>query len=90
MLVLISQRTTFAPLVDQQGQIAIRLNPLGKHRSDDRLAGGADDQRFFERSGGHQVRPSGPGSKPVMRDDRAFLGKPLDVFRLLLQESFSE
>ena len=36
------------PLVDQQREIAVRLDPLREHRIDDRLRGGTDDQLFFE------------------------------------------
>ena len=36
------------PLVDEQRQVAVALNPFLVGAPDDRLAGGPDDQRLFE------------------------------------------
>ena len=36
------------PLVEQQGQVAVAVDPLGHELADDRLAGGADDDRLVE------------------------------------------
>ena len=39
------------PLVDEQRQVAIALDPLRERRADDRLRGRPDDQRLLELSG---------------------------------------
>ncbi len=44
------------PLVDQNRQIAMTLHPLGVRGADDRFAGRANDQRFFQLAGRPQVR----------------------------------
>ena len=62
-----------APLVDQQGQIAPRLHPLGEHRADHRLRRGTDDERLF------QLFAAG------VRDDRALGREALNVLSLLLE-----
>ena len=36
------------PLVQQQGQVTVALDPLGQERVDDRLAGGPDDDRLLQ------------------------------------------
>ena len=41
-----------APLVDEDGEVAVGLEPLVVHVADDGFAGGADDEGLFERSGG--------------------------------------
>ena len=74
------------PLVDQDRQVAIRLDPAGVGGADDRFAGRPHDQRFFERTGGNQPAV-GTGFESMVRDDRTFLGKALDMFRLFFQEA---
>ncbi len=39
-----------SPLVNEDGQVAVGLDPFGVHRADDGFAGGADDEGFFERA----------------------------------------
>ena len=58
------------PLIDEQGQVAVGLHPLGTHVADDGFAGGADDERLGE------FFPA------RVRDDRHFGREPLDVLRL--------
>ena len=43
------------PLVDQQRQVAIGVDPLRERAADDRLGGGADDEGLGELAGGHQL-----------------------------------
>ena len=74
------------PLVDQNRQVAVRLDPLGIHRADDRLAGGPHNQRFVQLARRHQSALR-PRLQPVMRDHRAFLGKAFDVLGFLFQET---
>ena len=75
-----------APLVEQDGQIAIRLDPLGEHGSDDGLAGRADDQRFLELAGWDEAS-FGARFEPVVRHDSALLGEPFDVLGFLLEKA---
>ncbi len=74
------------PLIDQDGEIAIGLDPFGIGGSDDRFAGGSYDQRFFKRTGRSQssfaIR-----FETVVGDDCALLGEPFDVFRFLFEET---
>ena len=61
------------PLVDEQGQVAVALHPLGEERVDDRLAGGAHDDGLL------QLLAAGVG-------DHGQLGaEALDVLGLLAQ-----
>ena len=73
------------PLVDQQRKVAMALDPLGKGRADDHLAGGANDEGLFELARGHEATV-GTRFQPVMGDHRALLGEAVDVLGLLLQE----
>ena len=66
-----------APLVDEQGQIAVALDPLGVHVADDGFAGGADDEGLFEFAAG--LETFSPLFELVMGDDGAFHGEALDV-----------
>ena len=59
------------PLVEQQRQVAVALDPLGHELADDRLAGRAHDDRLVE------LLAAGVG------DDRDLGAEPLDVLGLL-------
>ena len=72
------------PLVDQYGQVSPRLNPLGVHRPDDRLARGPHDEWFFEFPSWHEFA-IGPEFQSVVCDDGAFFRKPFHMLRLLFQ-----
>ena len=61
------------PLVDENGQIAVALHPLGVHLADDGLRGRTDDQLFGE------LLPA------CVRDDGDLGSKALDVLGLALQ-----
>ena len=63
------------PLIDQQRQVAIRLNPVAIRIPDDRFGRRPHDQRLF------QFLPAG------MRNDRDFRSKAFDVLRFLLQKA---
>ena len=71
-----------APLVDENRQVAIGLDPLGVTRADDRLGRWPNDQRFGQRTGRFHFS-LGIDLQPVMGHDRAFLGEAFDVFRFL-------
>ena len=74
------------PLIDQYRQIAVGLHPLGISCTNDRLAGGPNDQRLVEFSCRHQ-----PASRfslqAMMRHHSAFLRKALNMLRLFLKET---
>src|SRR3989475_11169034 len=76
-----------APLVQQERQIAIALDPLREHRVDDRLGRRPHDQRFLERRRGIDRDGARPrlsrGAEPRVGDDRHLFRKPLDVLRFL-------
>ena len=59
---------------DQQREIAIGHEPLGEHGVDDRLRGGADDQRLLQQLA------------PAVGDHGQLGGEARDVLRFLLQE----
>ena len=63
------------PLVDEQRQVAVALDPLGVHRVDDRLGGGPDDQRLL------QLLAAAVGHHRHLR------GEPFDVLRLPRHEA---
>ena len=65
-----------APLIDEQRQIAIGLNPIPIGIPDDRFRRRTDDKRLFEF-----------GSAGVSNDSH-FRGKSFDVFGFFLQEAF--
>ena len=66
------------PLVDQQGQVAVALHPLGEEAVDDRLGGGADDEWLL------QLLAAAVGHHGELG------GEPLDVLGLELQEGFGD
>ena len=66
------------PLVDQQRQVAVALDPLRVHRVDDRLRRRPDDQRLL------QLLAAAVG------DDRQLGREPLDVLRLPAQEALGD
>ena len=74
------------PLVDQQRQIPIRLDPAGECFPDDRLGSRPNHEWFIQFSRRDQSA-IGAGLKPVVGDDGAFLGKPLDMLGFLLEET---
>ena len=82
----ISQRTTFA-LVDHQRQVAPRLYPPRHRRPDHCLRRGPNDERFFQlgRRIGDQATFA-VRNQAVVRDDRHFLGKTIDMVGLFLKE----
>ena len=73
-----------APLVDQQRQVAVGVDPLGERVADDGLRGGTDDERLGKLGGGMQM-PVRPLLEPVVGHHRHLLGEALDVLRLLLE-----
>ncbi len=72
------------PLVDEDGEIAVALDPLGVELADDGLAGGADDEWLFE-GGGRAEDTIGPGFEAGMGDDRALFGKAIHMSSLFLE-----
>ena len=77
------------PLVDQDRQIAIGLDPLGVTRADDRLRRWPNDQWLGQGAGRYHfaIRVQ---LQPMMRDDGAFLGEAFDVLRFLLRNNSAE
>ncbi len=72
------------PLVGEQREVAPRLYPARHCRADHGFRGGAHDQRFFQLGFGIGNQSAlAVTDQAVMRDDRHFLGKALDVFGLL-------
>ena len=71
------------PLVDQDWQIAVGLDPLRISLADDRLGSRADDERLFEFAGGDELT-IGAHLEARVGDDRTFLGKTIDVGGFLL------
>ena len=72
----ISQRQTLAHWLMRIGQIAIGVDPVLVRGPDDGLGGRSDDERLFQLLAAR------------VRHDRALRRETLDVFRLLLQETF--
>ncbi len=66
------------PLVDEDGQVAMALDPLAIHVPDDGLAGGAKDEWLFE------LLAAG------MRDDGQLGGKSLDMLGLFFHEALGD
>ena len=80
-----------APLIDEQRQIAIALDPVLVGVPDDRLGGGPDDQRLFELGVGIDDQPfAGDRLEPMMRDDGAFLGEALGHLLFLGEERLGD
>ena len=75
------------PLIDQQRQITITLNPLCVCRADDCFRSWSNNQRFFQFACGNKF-PIGSHLKSVMRDDRTFLCESIDMRRLFFQERY--
>jgi hypothetical protein len=71
------------PLVEQQRQVAPRLDPAAHRVADDRLRGRADDQRLLElRIGIGDQAALAVGDQAVVGDHRHLLGEAFDVGRL--------
>ena len=73
------------PLVDEQRQVAVALDPLGVGVPDDRLARRADDQLLLQLGLGIDDHAAAVGVvlQAVVGDDGALLGEALDVVGLL-------
>ena len=78
-----------APLVDQEGQVAVGLDPLGVHVADDGFGGGADDERLFELAGGDEFAV-GAFLQFRVRDDGALHGEAFYMFGLFGQERLGD
>jgi len=75
-----------SPLVDENRQVAIALNPLGIHFADDRFGSGVDNEGLVERRRGAELAV-GAGFEAGVGDYGAFLGKALDVGGFLFQKA---
>ena len=73
-----------SPLVDQDRQIAPRLDPLGVHGTDDCFAGRSHNERLLKFAGRNQFA-FGVEFQAMMRDNSAFLGKSLNMLRFLFK-----
>ena len=73
------------PLIDQQRQIAITLNPLCIRCTDDRFRSWSNNKWFFQFSSGNKFSIRSH-LQPVMRDDRTFLCESIDMRSFLFQE----
>ena len=79
------------PLVDEQRQVAVALDPLLVGVPDDGFGRGADDERLFQFGGGIDVQGlTGLGLEPVVGDDGAFLGEPLGHLLLFGEEAHGD
>ena len=67
-----------APLVDEEREVAVALDPLREHRVDDRLGGRTDHQGLLEHL------------PPADRHHRDLRGEPFDVLRLLGEEALRD
>lgn len=75
-----------APLVDQDGEVAVALDPLGVHVADDGFGGGADDEGFFEGTAGAEAFTGGVFFELGVGDDGALHGEAFDVLGFLGEE----
>ncbi len=74
------------PLVEQQRQVAPALHPAAHRIADDRFGGRSDHQRLGQFGLGVGDEPALVVlDQAVMRDDRHFLGKALDMLGLALE-----
>ena len=73
------------PLVDEERQIPIRLDPAGVGGTDDGLGGRTDNERLVQFPGRHQFTVL--LLEPVMGDDRTFLGESLDMLRFFFEKA---
>ena len=78
------------PLVDQQRQIAIALDPALEGVADDRLRSRTNDQRLFELGVGIDHQLAVLVLEAVVGDDRHLLGEALDVLGLLGDEAHGD
>ena len=74
------------PLIDEQWQVPVGLNPASEQFADDSLGSRPDDEGFVQLSGGLQLAvlirfQSGMG------DHRALLGEAVDMLRLALEKA---
>lgn len=76
------------PLIDEERQISIALNPLLVGAPNDRLACGANDERFFKFGRGidFHARLVGGGAQTVVGDDSAFLREAFHVLSFFTEE----
>ena len=77
------------PLVDEQGQVAVGLDPFGEHGPDDGFGGGADDEGFFEFTGGDEFA-FGVDFQAVVGDDGAFFGETFDVLGFFFEKAYGD
>ena len=77
------------PLIDEQGEVAVGLDPASEGGADDRLGSWPDDVGFSEFAGGDHFRFSGDGIfyhlEAVMGDHGALGGESFGVFRFFFQ-----
>ena len=78
------------PLVDQQRQIAITLDPALKRVANDRLRSRTNDQRLFELGVWIDHQLAALVLEAVVGDDRHLLGEALDVLSLLGDEAHGD
>ncbi len=74
------------PLVDQQGEIAVALNPVLIAIPDDRFAGRPDDELFFQPGVGVYDHPVFRILQAVVRHHGALLGKAIHVLGFAAKE----
>ena len=79
------------PLIQEQRQVAVALDPFRIHRVDDGFRRGSHDERLLECRGGVDGDGVLPlfagGSEARVCDQRDFLREPLDVLRFLRQQT---
>ena len=77
------------PLVDQQRQVAVALDPFGEAGADDGFAGGADDEGFVQLAGGFEAAFA-VVFKAVVGDDGALFGEAFDVLGFFLEVALGD
>ncbi len=80
------------PLVDEDGEVAVGLDPLVVHLSDDGFGGGAYDEWFFEFGGGVGLDAAAGGVffESGVCDEGAFHGEAFDVFGFFCEEGLGD
>ena len=73
------------PLVNEEGQVAVGLDPFGEGGADDGFAGGPNYKWFLELRGGNQAAIRA-GFEAVVGDDGTFFGEALNMLGFLFEE----
>ena len=80
------------PLVAEDGEVAVGLNPVFVGAPDDGLGGGADDELLFELGGGvdDDTRTVGVVHEAVVGDHGALFGEAFDMLGFTAEERLGD